>query len=294
MTLLGFVIALFSLLGVSSYSGFNVFPISAVNPEYRPGLILSAFVILFVPLIALVLFAIRVIFNRRVVTKTSSFAMLVIWLTGIGFGIHFGSKLASEFRDGAIFSKSSDLKPSPVYFLKLNDEKFLTKEDSIQNNLDAEQDKFTVIIDGDEDYRFNPDKDNIRLHFERSNIDKPELVVEYQARGRDFQSAFKTAKRITYSFKQIDSTLYFDKNLHIRDTELWRNQEVKLTLKIPENTRLVIDNQLNRFLYNFDLGRCIPEGAPYFETPSNWIMAADGMKCAVDSLNHMDENKENE
>ena len=291
--LLAFIVALFGLLGVSSYSGFNEFPVNAVNPELRPGLILSAFAILFVPLIALVLFAIRVIFNRRVLTKTSSFAMLVIWLTGIGFGIHFGSRLASEFRDGAIFSKRTELKPAPVYFLKFNEEKFLTKEDSIQYNLNAEQDGGTTIIDEDENH-FNPDHDNIRLHFERSNVDKPELVVEYQARGRDFQSAFKTAKRITYSFKQIDSTLYFDKNLHIKDTELWRHQEVKLTLKIPENTRLVIDNRLNRFLYDFDLGKCIPEGAPYFETPSKFTMATDGMKCTVDSLNHRDENKENE
>jgi hypothetical protein len=54
----------------------------------------------------------------------------------------------------------------------------------------------------------------------------------------------------------------------------------------------VIDNELDRLLYDFDLTRCLPEGAPYFETPSRWIMTADGMKCEIDSLNRRNEKRD--
>ncbi|MDB5121388.1 MAG: PspC protein [Sphingobacteriales bacterium] len=293
MISLGFIVALIALLAISSNSAINEFPINVANPEYRAGIVVSAFVIIFIPLIALVLFAIRVIFNKRVLTKTSSFAMLIIWLTGIGFGIHFGSRLASEFKGKATFSKTTELKPASVYFLKLNEVKYLSKEDSVQFNIDPGQFKGTVIIDGDENH-FDTDHNRIKLHFEQSDIAIPMLTQEYSSRGRDFQSALNNAKRIIYNFKQTDSTLYFDKNLSIKNTELFRDQEINLTLKLPANTKLVIDNRLNRLLYDFDLARCLPEGAPYFETPSRWIMTTDGMKCEIDSLNKRNDARDQE
>ena len=290
MMSLGLIIAAIAFMTISNNLDIVDFPINAVNPEFRTGIVASAFVILFIPLIALVLFAIRVIFNRRVLTKTSSFAMLVIWLTGIGFGIHFGTSLATEFRELATFSKTTELKPASVYFLKLNDVKYLSKEDSVQFNIDPGQFKGTIIINGDES-RFS-DRNRIKLHFERSDVPIPSMVQEYSARGRDFQTALSTAKRIIYNFKQVNSTLLFDKNLSIKRTELFRDQDVNLTLKLPANTRLVIDNELDRLLYDFDLTRCLPEGAPYFETPSRWIMTADGMKCEIDSLNRRNEKSD--
>lgn len=293
MMSIGLIIFAIALLAISKDMTIVEFPINAVNAEYRTGIVASAFVIMFIPLVALVLFAIRVIFNRRVLTKTSSFAMLVMWLTGVGFGIHFAATIAREFKEEAKFSKVTAIKPAAVYFLKLNEVKYLSKEDSVQFNIDPGQFKGSVIIDGDET-RFNTDHDRIKLHFELSNVATPVLTQEYSARGSNFETALNNAKHIIYNVKQTDSTLYFDKNLSIKSNELFRDQEVNLTLKLPANSKLVIDNKLNRLLYDFDLAKCLPEGASYFETPSQWIMTTDGMKCAIDSLNDRNKKEEQE
>ena len=130
------VIGLLAFLGVWQSSELNHFPFNIVNPEYKSVLSFSAFVIVFIPLVALILFAIRVLFNRNVVSRTGSFAMLIIWLAGVGLTVYYGSKVAGQFTDEATFSQVTEIQPDSVYYLKLNPVKYLTKEDSLQYDID--------------------------------------------------------------------------------------------------------------------------------------------------------------
>ncbi|HEY0896089.1 MAG TPA: PspC domain-containing protein, partial [Sphingobacteriaceae bacterium] len=136
MVLLGLIVALFTALGFW-HDELDVFPLSAINPEYRGILFVSAFLLIFIPLIALVLFAVRVVFNRQIVTKSASFAMLILWIIGLSCGIFYGTRVASEFNEEASLTQTTDLKASPVYYLKLNGAKFLSHDDSVRYNLNS-------------------------------------------------------------------------------------------------------------------------------------------------------------
>lgn len=281
MVLFGLVVALLTFLGFWDVNGLNTFPFSMVNPEYKTVLALSAFVLMAIPLAALVLFAIRVIFNRRVLTKTASFTMLIIWLTGLCLGVYFGSKVAAQFRDEATFSQSTEISASPVYYLKLNPVKYLTKEDSLSYNIDPGKFRGRVIIDGrNEDFDMPR---NVSLRIEMSDVNKATLNQEFSAKGPDFETALRSAQLTHYQFIQKDSILQFDWNTRLRKNELWRDQSVNLTLRLPRNTRLIIDGKLNRYLQDYNLRDCQPEHS-WDDASSEWIVTDEGLKCSNDSL----------
>ncbi len=270
-------VGLLAVLGIWSGADLPVFPFNVVNPEYQYALYISAFIVVLVPLIWLILFALRVLFNHATLNRNISFGLLIVWLLALSTGLYYGFKTGGEFREEARFSQNTALKPYPVYYLELNEERFLTKQDSIDYQVDQNGFNGRVIINNSN----NDLPDNFELSIEKSDVPEPILITEYKANGKNFQTALALAKKIQYRFIQTDSTLRFDKTINIKTGELWRNQGVKLILKVPQNTRLVIHPELNRRLNNYNLYDCMPEDK---YVPSEWIMAADGLSCKNDSL----------
>ena len=281
MALLGLIVALFTTLGFWHSNELDAFPLNIINPQYREVLYVSVFLLIFIPLIALVLFAIRVIFNRAIVTKSASFGMLVLWIIGLSLTIFYGSRVGSEFNEKASLSQTTNLKASPVYYLKLDGAKFLSHEDSIRLNIDSSNYNGRIIINGDDEEINAPN--NFKLRVVKSDTEQPVLIQEYSARGRNFESALKTAQNIRYQFSQRDSVLQFNRRADLASEDLWRNQEVELTLKVPANTRLIIDTRLDRYFQDFYLWNCVPEGASG-DVLTEWLMTNEGLKCKDDSL----------
>ena len=84
---------------------------------------------------------------------------------------------------------------------------------------------------------------------------------------------------------QQDSSLRFDQSAYIKAGELWRNQSVKVTLKVPVNTRLIINAKMNRYLNNYNLYDCLPDEAEDRDSRmGEWLMSKDGLTCKNDSL----------
>ena len=281
MILFGLVVGLLVFLGMWQSSELGNFPFNIVNPEYKSVISFSAFVIVFIPLVALILFAIRVLFNRNVVSRTGSFAMLIIWLAGLGLGVYYGAKVGGQFTDEATYSQVTDIQPDSVYYLKLNPVKYLTKEDSLQYNIDRQNFKGMIIID-DNDNDFDMPR-NVSLRIEMSETNRAFLNQEFSSKGPDFETALKSAQLTHYQFLQQDSLLQFDWNTRLRKNQLWRDQRVNLTLRIPKNTRVMIDGNLNRYLEDHNLRDCMPENSSE-KTMTEWIMTENGLKCKNDSL----------
>lgn len=276
LSLFGAVAGLLTLLGFWNSGELNNLPFAAVNQEFRLPIYFSAFVLIVIPLVALILFAIRVVVNRKVVTKTGSFAMLVIWLTGLVVGIYYGSRLGADFSEEATFTQNISITPKSVLYLQLNKNRYFTKDDSLEYSL---KDDGKTITNNNDD---NAPR-SMKLYIERSDVENPMLVEEFSARGLDFKSALRAAQRTQYHFSQSDSLLQFDWATHYPKKELWRCQEVKLRLLIPKNTNLIIDGKLNRYLQDFNLEDCQSDDSDS-DTPTEWLMTEQGLKCKNDSL----------
>jgi len=288
IALMALIVGFIFTLGFYNNQDINFFPLSAINPEYKSALYFSAFILLIIPLAALLLFAIRVIFNKNLISRTGSFAMLVLWLTGLAMGVFYGSKIASEFKEDARFEQNVSLTPAAVYHLKLNPSKLLTHEDSLRLHLNKGEFNGNILEDYEEDKNNGVKK--FHLEIERSDdILTPQLIKKFSARGATFEDALENAQNIGYNFSQVDSNLLFDKYLYIKNNKLFREQQVKLTLKLPLNSKLIIDDNLNSHVHNRNLWECKPKDSK--QNYTEWLVTNDGLKCLSDSIAVDDENQ---
>jgi hypothetical protein len=288
LTMIALFVALVVFLGYWNSNELNTFPFTIVNPGYKSVLAFSAFIVVFIPLAALVLFALRVLVKRIAISKTVYFTMLIVWIAGLVLGAFHASKIGSEFNEEAEFSVTSPLTPSSVYYLKVNPVEFLTKEDSVRYNIN--QTNFNgTLISRDRDF---DEPRSVRIRIERGDVDKPTLIHEYSARGSNFEKALSTARRVKHGFVQQDSLLIFDPRIHLERGELWRDQSVTLILRIPENTTLRIERPAYHFLTEYNFWDCEPEDAGNGYV-SEWKMTPEGLKCQYEKPVEVDTDSTN-
>lgn len=251
ITIVGFflVAAFIALLVFLGYAGntdvSTIFPINALAPSLRPAIYLCAFLVVFIPLLGIFLFIIRVLFKSRKVTKTIGFSLLMTWVLALGVGIFCIAKNATDFKEEASFSEATGLKTNTqnIYYLQLGEERTI-QEDFIGDN----KTKIITITGNDKDFD-TPNRVDIDLHLVESGI--PTLTKTYSARGKNFDMALSNARQIEYYYTQKDSLLVFDSHSGLKKGSLWRNQEVKLKLNIPIGTVLYIQKQFaNRFFHS--------------------------------------------
>ena len=274
--LLSLVVMLAAFMGVFDANTNEIFPFSMVDPAYLSILLVAIFICFAIPLLALVLFAVRVAFNGRPLNKSVSFGLLIIWLFGIATGIFYIAKVSTEFKQEAEFTEVTALKPSPVYTLQLNSSRFFSKEDSVKYQINTETYKRRIILDDDHGAFNMPD--NVQINIGPSMDGKFSIMESYSAKGKTFDNALKHAQNIHYDFLQQDSLLNFSSKLYLTSKDNWRDQEVSLTLKVPVGTKLIISEQLDRYLQQYRSWACEEEGERNREFVE-WVMTEDGLKC---------------
>jgi len=277
------MVAMVALLGVSDSDVVNQFPFSIVNDEYFTALTIGAFLAGTIPLLALLLFSVRVAFTDRGVNKTLSFVLLIIWLAGIGITIFHVAKISSEFKENAEFAQTAVIRPYQNFTLEIDKTRFFTKEDSVKYHIDTNNYKGKKILYTQ--YGGFDEQDNVRLSIEKSNDQTVSVYQNYSSQGMTFEDALKNAQNIHYRFVQQDSLLTFSPVLRLIRQAKWRNQEVRLTLKVPVGTTFYINRDINRYLNNYNIWDCHHEDrSEYVEM----IMTVDGLKCK----HEREENKE--
>ena len=274
--LLSLVAALAAFLGFFDANTNEIFPLSMVDPSYLSPLLIAIFITFAVPLLALILFGVRVAFNGRPMNRSVSFGLLIIWLLGVATSIFYIAKVSSEFKEEAEFTQVMPLKRYPVYTLELNNSRFFSKEDSIRYKINAEGYKGKIILE-DREGPFDT-RDNVRIDIVKSLDSTVSVSQNYSAHGKTFELALRNAQNIKYDFKQQDSLLNFNPNLHLDKNVNWRDQEVRLTVKIPVGTKLILSERLDDYLNQYRSWACNEEGRhdrEYIE----WVMTEEGLKC---------------
>lgn len=280
--LLCLIATLAGFFGIWDSNVYNYFPINVINEEYLSTTVLAAFVVLAVPLLALVLFSIRVAFNGKAINKTLSFGLLIIWLGGVVVGMFYVAKITAEFRQKAEVAQASPLVSYKTLFLTVDKTRFFTKEDSVNYQIDPDNYKGRRILN-DDDNGFDELR-NVSLRIEKSENGKTELIKSYSAKGRTFEAALAQAQNIRYQFLQKDSLLNFSSHFQLTKKANWRDQEVDLVLNVPVGTHLKINRQLRGFLNGYNYHGCDDYSEMEF---SEWIMTDTGLKCS-EELNNPD------
>ena len=125
---------------------------------------------------------------------------------------------------------------------------------------------------------------NIEIYIEKSDVLQPVLVESFSARGSDYEEALYNARGTNYQFKQEGNTLKFNRRLEKLENRMWRAQELRLTLKIPMNAKVVIDDQVDRFVRNISVRDCNEVNKRDGASSAKFIMTDNGLQCKVDTL----------
>lgn len=305
LTLISLIIALF--LGAGFWDARILdsdFPLYAVDPQFRDALMIAVFFAMAIPILLLILLAIRVIFNRKVMGRYFGFSLLIVWLVAVGFSIFYTTKTAIDFKEEATVTQETSLWPQTTYRLNLreNNTVILEKSDEIDSLSGGKRIQRSLRYN--EKNTFNHTR-RASLRVERLDSNQAaKLIQEFSAKGRNFDIAADRAQRITYPISQEGGDLWFPSSAMLPDDELIRDQEVYIKLFLPVGTQLIIPKEFDRRI-NIR-GLSIWECENYYSgdvTPREtaWIMTESGLRCiasdpqlaipnqtdsiAVDSLN---------
>jgi len=141
-----------------------------------------------------------------------------------------------------------------------------------------------VVID-DDNNGFHDEPRSVTLYIEKSDISQPVLEESYHANGPTYEEALFNARNTSYVFAQQDTLLKFDYSLRKRPTRSWHGEEVFLTLKVPLNAKVIIDQRLDNFLQGVNLYECHDmnkEGNTV--NYSVFTMTTNGLQCKIDSV----------
>ncbi|WP_316831397.1 PspC domain-containing protein [Pedobacter aquatilis] len=280
----GVLFLLSLIIGVAAFQGFwdasiyEYFPFSILNEGNRGVIVFSAFIVCFIPILALVLFSIRVAFSKQAINKTLSFALLIIWLAGVATAGYQAAKISSEFKQHAELTQTTDLKNLPTYIIDIDKSKYFTREDSIAYHINENQ-KNQIVVDDFEDGPF-VSPNNVRININKSETGITRLTQKYESQGKTFTAALQNAQSISYNYVLNDATLTFNPRFQLRKGTIWRNQEVSLYLEVPVGTKIIIKENAYRYINNYWTWDCSGK-----ENDNNdysvWLMTEDGLKCVA-------------
>ncbi|MFI5451968.1 PspC domain-containing protein [Pedobacter sp. UC225_61] len=284
--MISLIICLAAFLGFWDSNAYDYFPLSIINQGFRSEIVLGAFVTLFIPVLALVLFAIRVAFNRMAIHKTVSFALLIIWLIGVSSTVYYVAKISSEFQEHAELVQTTELKTYPTYVVDVDKSMVLSKDDSVAYRISEMDFGKRIIVDDSDDHPFRVPR-NVRIEIVKSDNAKTTMVQTYESQGKTFQVALQNAQNINYKYTQKDSLLTLSPRLELKRESIWRNQEVHITLKVPVGTHLFLNDNIYNYLqfYYYSCNTDDQKDSEYRE----WVMTEEGLKCKSELDHPQDE-----
>lgn len=272
--------------GVTSFGpgGFeNIFPMSVIDYQHNILFFVAAFLAIAIPLFAIMFIALSAAFNRARFTRQVGSTLLIFWLAAIGVVTYYGARIASEFKESASFTQTVAIKADSTntYYLKLNEVKYLSAQDSARLNI-RERFGDRVIINDDND-NYNGFGHDIDLYIERSDVAQPVLEETYSARGNTYPDALMNARNTTYLFTQQNQTLQFGNRLQVAENKLWRNQAISMRLLVPLNSKVVIDQSLSPYIRNLDYYQCRDFSKDENARSAAFKMTNEGLKCLADT-----------
>jgi len=268
------------------FEPFHNLPYEMLRHHHADYMFIAGYVIVVIPIISIILLVFKGIFNVSSIGRASGTTALAIWLCALGVFIYNVVGIASEFKSHASVIETIALKPAKnnVYYIKLNDLKYLSAEDSSRLNIKNLSPNIKVQDDDDNDFDSFYHR-NIRLYIETSDSGQPVLIKSSRARGRYYEDAFNNARNIKYMFTQQDTLIRFDQRFYGKNDEFWHDEEVDLTLKLPKNAKVIIDGDIGR-ISDFSIRDCIETNKldPERVTNATFIMTDGGLQCKVDTL----------
>lgn len=225
-------------------------------------LVTCALALVVIPLVGLIFSSVKYLVGIKKKTKFVSASLGLIWTICFFTVVYLGITIGREFKEEAEVTEKVDLvQPAgAMLYIQLDEEiaGYKNKDDAHFRYSGSSHGKSIIKKehwDNNSDWGYislNNDSlifQNIEIEFEKSADTNFVVLVNKIARGRDRMNAKQNAQDFKYAIVQTgDSLLTIPSLIGLDNTEQWRDQEVIITIRIPQDKYVQLHNNLEVYL----------------------------------------------
>ena len=266
--------------------GFNLFYLPdflnyIVNPSVAPWILVLTFIVILMPLLALIYWGVKMILWFRAKDGVVSLVALVIWVGSIAALSVIG------FNEGISYSETANSVLTDVIPRADQDVYVFSGHKVSELKYDKE-----ISFDENEDYNIYFTNDNKSLYIGSkliiNNSDDRDIRINIRknSMGRSRMDALKKAEGLIYNYKISGDTIYLDEYFTIPTGTKYSMDNVGVNLSIPKGTRVHFDKTTeNMFLTHHDddgeWEHSSESDHKYVKSSDgdySWVMTEDGLR----------------
>ena len=250
--------------GVFSFEAHEFFDLIFVSQDQYYLAILGVLLLVGIPILTLIYLAIKLLFKIKL-HYSFGLTMAILFVIGMSICALVGIKMGTELSSDEEIVKTHQIAATNSALMIKSPNELLPGKGILE-------DKFTSIsIDGETMYQ-----SYVRLEIEKSKTDSMLLEVKFSSNGSTTKEAIKNARTINYNYQISDSALVIDNYLSTLKDNKIRGQQVELTLYIPVNQVVYLDESVKELLFDVEN---VTDTYDKEMIRNKWIMLESGLTC---------------
>ncbi len=238
-----------------------------VSPGAYALSLITIAILVGIPILMILFIGTKLLFRYQTNNKLIGLGAFGLWLAALVVLIFVAVNQAGNFskQTSQTITQKIDCTTCKTLYLEVNDDLF---ETLIDQDFSLNRMKIATI-NGREKLLGHP-----RFTIEKSSTGEYLMLIKKRARGNNNENAQKNAEDITYNFNQKDSTLHFDPYYLLKEDSKWRDQEISLTLKVPEGKSIYLNPKMKGIIHDIENVENMWDGDMVGKT---WTMTPDGL-----------------
>ena len=252
-------------------SGSNVDMSALLNNFVSPGAytisIIAISILAGIPILLILFIGTKLLFRYKTNNRMIGLGTFGLWLAALIVLIVVAVNQVSNFgkQTSQTVTQKVECTQCKTLYLETADDLY---ESLIDNEITLDRMKIATV-NGKDKLLGHP-----RFTIEKSSSGEYLLLIKKQSRGSSTVDAQKNVEEIEYNFTQKDSTLRFDPYYMLKDEARWRDQEIFLTLKVPEGKSIYLNQKMTSIISDIQNTENMWDGDMVGKT---WTMTADGL-----------------
>lgn len=197
------------------------------------------------PLLAMLFIGTKLVFHYKTNNAAIGLGMVGIWLIALVALIVVSAGQVGNFKSKSSITDNQTIScdSCQTLYLKLAEDKYKDYAE-----LDFDINDFKILsVDGDDVILGQPTLDIVKSGSKNFTI-----TIKKASRGRTRENAKELTEDIIYNFEVSDSTLLFDPYFIIDEGGKWRDQDVDITIKIPEGKAIYLGNDMVKIIHDIE------------------------------------------
>lgn len=246
-----------------------------VSPGAYVTSLIAISILVGIPILLILFIGTKLLFKYKTNNKLILLGAFGVWLVAAIGLVVVGVNQASNFgrQTSQTNTQKVECNQCKTIYLDVNDDLY---ETMIDNEIQLNHMKIAKV-NGRDKLLGHP-----RFTIEKSSSGEYSLLIKKQSRGLSTEDAQKNVEEIEFNFAQKDSTLRFDPYYMLqKENAKWRDQEVYLTLKVPEGKSVYLNQKMTSIISDIQNTENMWDGDMVGKT---WTMTADGLALKKETI----------